>query len=447
MNPAMEPRIQYAKTSDGVNIAYWTLGEGEPFVLCYSPGASHIQMEWDIPDARWAYTEFARHRTLVRFDFRNNGLSTRGVHDVSVESYVRDLEAVLDRLKAPRLALLGGTLSSKLVIRYAAEHPEHVSHLVLHRPTIASGSQHFNWPALAMTRLIDEDWDLFCDLSAVAALGLDNPDFARRISRLMRDACTPEDFKLQVQALARADVTALLPNIRSPVLLLHRISREFDINIARAITAGLPNARMAVVEGSIVSPWEEPSVRAIEEFLSEGEPRQPGLPSGTVVILFADIADSTALTERLGDAVFRAKARELGGSLRALIRECGGTPVEGPTLGDGVLAVFTSAREAIEAAVRCRDEGSHAGLPLHVGLHAGDVMREKDPDGRANVYGGAVNIAARIAGASAAGEILVSDIVRGLARTSSGVTFEERGEHELKGVGEPVRVFAVSAPP
>jgi len=82
-------------------------------------------------------------------------------------------------------------------------------------------------------------------------------------------------------------------------------------------------------------------------------------------------------------------------------------------------------------------------LPLHLGLHAGDVTREKDPDGRDNVYGGAVNIAARIAGASAAGEILVSDIVRGLARTSAGVAFDDRGEHVLKGIADPQRVFAV----
>jgi class 3 adenylate cyclase len=160
-------------------------------------------------------------------------------------------------------------------------------------------------------------------------------------------------------------------------------------------------------------------------------------------ILFADIVDSTALTERLGDAAFREKARELGGALRALVRECGGTPVEGPTLGDGVLAVFTSAREAIRAALACGEAGTGAGLPLHLGLHAGDVSREKDPDGRDNVYGGAVNIAARISGLSAPGEVLVSDVVRTLARTSAGVSFEDRGEQALKGVGEKVRVWAV----
>lgn len=83
------------------------------------------------------------------------------------------------------------------------------------------------------------------------------------------------------------------------------------------------------------------------------------------------------------------------------------------------------------------------GLALHLGLHAGDVIRESDPDGRSNVFGGAVNIAARISGLSAPGEVLVSDTVRSLARTSAGVTFEGRGEQSLKGVGEPMRVFAV----
>jgi class 3 adenylate cyclase len=139
------------------------------------------------------------------------------------------------------------------------------------------------------------------------------------------------------------------------------------------------------------------------------------LPSGTAIILFADIADSTALTERLGDTAFRAKARDLDTALRAVIREQAGTPVEGKLLGDGVLAVFTSARQAIEAALACGRSGDDAGLPLHLGLHAGDVIREEN-----NVYGGAVNIASRIAGLSALGQVLVSETVRSLARTSVG---------------------------
>ncbi len=199
----------------------------------------------------------------------------------------------------------------------------------------------------------------------------------------------------------------------------------------------------------------EAAVAAIEDFL-DGDyqsSRRPSVhpsakagpgfeaPSGMAVILFADIADSTGLTERMGDRAFREKGRDLDGALRAIIRENGGTPVEGKLLGDGVLAVFTSARQAIEAALACGRAGDEAELPLHLGIHAGDVIREEG-----NVYGGAVNIAARIASAAAAGEVLVSDTVRGLARTSAGVRFEDRGEQSLKGVSEPVRVWAVEAP-
>src|SRR5207249_11097898 len=168
------------------------------------------------------------------------------------------------------------------------------------------------------------------------------------------------------------------------------------------------------------------------------KPRDSTLPTGTAIILFADIVDSTALTERLGDAAFRAKARELDGALRGVIREHAGTAIVGKLLGDGVLAVFTSARHAIEAALACGRAGEGAGMSLHLGLHAGDVIREDN-----NVYGGAVNIASRISGLAAPGEVLVSETVRSLARTSAGVRFEDRGEQAVKGVGEPVRVWAV----
>jgi class 3 adenylate cyclase len=157
------------------------------------------------------------------------------------------------------------------------------------------------------------------------------------------------------------------------------------------------------------------------------------------VILFADIAESTALTERLGDTAFRAKARELDDALRSVIRECAGTPIDGKLLGDGVLATFAGAAQAIDAALRCAAAGDAQGLPLHVGLHAGDVIREAD-----NVFGGAVNIASRISALAAPGEVLVSDVIRTLARTSASATFEDRGEHALKGIDDPVRVFAVS---
>ena len=158
----------------------------------------------------------------------------------------------------------------------------------------------------------------------------------------------------------------------------------------------------------------------------------------TAIILFADIAGSTALTERIGDDAYRDKEREVDSALRAAISETGGQAIAGKVLGDGVMATFVSAKEAIACARAIHAAGSHAGLPLHVGIHAGDVIREGN-----NVYGGAVQVAARLADAAAPGEVLVSQTVRDLARTSAGVTFEDRGERELKGDGEPVRLYEV----
>ena len=111
-------------------------------------------------------------------------------------------------------------------------------------------------------------------------------------------------------------------------------------------------------------------------------------------------------------------------------------------LGDGVLATFSAASQAIDAALRCASVGDDQALPLHLGLHAGDVIREAD-----NVFGGAVNIAARVSALSAPGEVLVSRTVADLARTSAGVMFEDRGEHTLKGVGDALRVYAVHRNP
>ncbi len=127
------------------------------------------------------------------------------------------------------------------------------------------------------------------------------------------------------------------------------------------------------------------------------------LPTGTAVILFLDIAGSTELTSQLGDSAYRERERDLDASLRAAITEAGGTPVEGKVLGDGIMSVFTSAREAIEAAQRCRDLGDDADLPLCLGIHAGDVVREGN-----NVHGGAVQVASRVVDAAEAGEIMVS---------------------------------------
>jgi class 3 adenylate cyclase len=438
----MEPRIQYAKTKDGVSIAYYTLGEGMPVVWMPDYPFNHIQSEWEWPEYRGWYERLAQKRMVVCYDGRGSGLSDRDVTDFSLDGLVLDLEAVIDCLALQRFVALGSMDSGPAAIAYAARHPERVSHLILWC-TYARASDQLEAPEVpGHFALIDKDWELFTHTLAHSAVGWSGGEVASRLAELLREATTPEVVRAAWRATREFDVTALLPQVQSPTLVLYRRDvRVLTVDIARGLASRIPDARLALLEGASLLPQQgdmEAVATAIDEFLGEGEEAAPELPEGMAALLFADIAESTALTERLGDAAFREKARELDASLRAVITECAGTPVEGKVLGDGVLAVFTSARQAIECALRCNAASEPVGLQLHLGIHAGDVIREGN-----NVYGGAVNIAARIAGASAPGEVLVSDTVRGLARTSAGVSFDDRGEHELKGVGEPQRLFAV----
>lgn len=184
--------------------------------------------------------------------------------------------------------------------------------------------------------------------------------------------------------------------------------------------------------------FEQQAADLLARRSGQGPSRTPVVGTETAVILFTDIADSTALTERLGDAAYVAKAREFEWTIRQAVRECSGEDIEGVTLGDGVLAVFSSGTKAIECAIRAHECARDAGFRLHVGIHAGDVLRTESA-----VHGGAVNIAARVCDAAPPGETLVSNTVRSLARTSASVQFVDRGLHQFKGVSDPHQVFAV----
>jgi len=440
----MEPRIQYAQTKDGVSIAFATMGTDVPFVYMVLGQWGHTRLEWEHPEYRRWFEHLAEKRMVVRYDGRGSGLSDRDVTDYSLEAHLLDLEAVVDRLGLERFALfaLGGI--GPVGIAYAAAHPERVSHLILFA-TWARASDYLSLaPLQGMLDLMDKDWKMFTETAAHSLVGWPEGRQARWFAALLRETTTPEAMRAARQAAQRFDVTDLLPQIQMPTLVLHRRQVvALDMAVAKGIASRIPDARLVVVEGESMWPVvgnTEAVLNAIDEFLGEaGETESKAeLPEGMAVILFADIVESTALTERLGDAAFRAKARDLDSALRAVIRQNAGIPIEGKLLGDGVLAVFTSARQAIEAALACGRAGDDAGLSLHLGLHAGDVIREEN-----NIYGGAVNIAARISGLSAPGEVLVSETVRSLARTSAGVRFEDRGEQALKGVGEAVRVWAV----
>lgn len=168
--------------------------------------------------------------------------------------------------------------------------------------------------------------------------------------------------------------------------------------------------------------------------------RDDDLPEGLVVVLMTDIVNSTELTDELGDVAFRARADKLHDRLVENIRFYKGKPAEGNVLGDGVLAVFTSAASALACAVECVEIARQCKLQLHVGAHAGDVLKRGQ-----TVYGGTVNITARVTTKSHPDEVLVTDTIRALARTSTAsLQFEPRGTETLKGIREPLELYAVT---
>jgi class 3 adenylate cyclase len=435
----VEPQIQYATTKDGVSIAYYAIGQG-PALLYLPLPLSNVDAEWKVPPLRVAYSMAAQRSTFIRMDPRGFGLSDRNVDDYSLDAMVSDIEAVVDRIGLATLAIFAfGGFSSAMAISYAARHPDMVTHLILNSPG-ASGKDLGSKRLMALRTLATIDWELASE-TAMRALTQDPDAMIKMMAELQRASVEPEAFFVFWDQALQWDADDAARSLRVPTLILHsRSNPDPEMAVATRRIAGLiPNARLLYVENPFAA------TQAVTTFLGgesidQPERDQPALveEASTAVILFADIVDSTRLTEELGDEAFRSKARQLDGALRAVIQQSGGTAIDGKLLGDGVLSVFNSARQALSAATSCGQAGDVVGLGLHLGLHAGDVIRE---DG--NVFGGAVNIAARIAAESVAGEVLVSQTVRDLARTSANVSFEERGERELKGVGEPVRVWAV----
>ncbi len=451
----MNPQIRYCTTTDGVRIAYWAMGSGPP--LLHSPPMpfSDIAAEMDLDDARSWYERMAQTHTLIRYDPRASGSSERDVQDVSIEGFVLDIAAVATALPFESYALVASGMWVVPAITFAARFPTRVSHLILWNGRARPSDVQPSGRIVATRSLIEKDWAGYTDAWAQSTFGWSKATQARAWSRVYRESTNAEGTLRRMAALHNGDASELLPDIDAPVLVVdHRKRLNVPQNAAQYLAANLRNARLVVLDGvqSVPAVQTERVVenaRLIDEFTGVTLPDQralgaesssatPRAPAGSAIVLFTDIAESTALTERMGDAAFRDASRLLDHELRAAMRDNGGTPVDGKLLGDGVMGTFASAREAIAAAVRCSQVSAASELGLHIGLHAGDVIREDN-----NVYGGAVNIAARICALSAPGEILVSDVVRGMARTSAGVEFEDRGEQEMKGVGDSVRVYEV----
>ncbi len=440
-----EPRIQYAKTSDGVSIAYWTLGEGPPLIFILPTPFSHIQREWEWPLLRRGYETLALKRRLVRYDGRGSGLSSRYVTDFSQDSLLLDLEAVIDELGAERVSLLAATDGGPIAISYAAQHPEKVTHLILYA-AYARGGFADETEIEALTAMMDKDWRLFTETMARTIFSWSSNEVAGEWAQFYARCTTPELAKAAWTATFDFDVTELLPRVTARTLVLHPSQvRWVSMDQSTLLASQIPNARLAVLEGISGVMWfVEPGfvMASIDEFLGEGEEGVSSFPQPAAgafrTILFTDIEGSTALTERLGDARAQELRRAHDTIVREALKGCGGS--ETKHTGDGIMASFPSASRAIECAVavqRAIAERGDATLRVRIGLNAGEPVAEE-----ADLFGTAVNLARRICDRAEPGQILVSDVVHQLA-AGKGFTFADNGEAALKGFEKPVRLHEV----
>jgi class 3 adenylate cyclase len=442
----MEPRIQYAQTSDGVSIAFWTLGEGPPLVYMPTIPVSHLELEWQNPEFRGWYERLATTRQLVRYDGRGTGLSDRDVSGYSIDAHILDLEAVVDRLALERFALFAVLHTGPVAVDYAARHSDRLSHLLLWC-AYARGADYSGLPEVQILRqFIGVNWETYTEAMADVVLGRPRGDEGRWFAAYVRESVGPEAARAALAATNEVDVAALLPEVKPATLVLHR--RQFrmaDIGLARELASKIPDARLAVLEGTSVAPYMDDTERAaktIDEFLGEGEEAAEVPEAGAFrTVLFTDVEGSTALTQRLGDARARELLRQHERIVREALKAHGGSEVK--TLGDGFMTSFSSATRALECAIAMQrafaehNQSAPEPIRVRVGLNAGEPIAEED-----DLYGTAVNLAARIAAKAKGGEILASDVVRGLV-AGKDFPFADRGRRKLRGFEEPVRLFEV----
>jgi class 3 adenylate cyclase len=453
----MEQHIRFCTTSDGVRIAYATVGQGQPLVRVLG-WFTHLEFDWQMLGPELEAS--AWKGLFVRYDGRGMGLSDRDVQDFSLDAQVRDLEAVIDALKLRRCALEAFSEGGPTAIAYAVRHPERVSRLILYgsyaRVPLAETEEGREQIAL-LGKLISGGWgnDVPASRQFFTALFMPDADgdSIRYFNELQRVSTSARNAAAFWAEIARLDVRDLLPRVKAPTLVIHRRGDAIvSFEQGRELAALIPGARFLPLEGRNHSmlPYEPEytqSDRAMAEFLAEDR-RPAGRrsskaigPSGPVTVLFTDVEGSTSLTHRLGDARAREALRTHEHIVRDALRSCGGSEIK--TMGDGFMASFSSATRALECAIavqRAMAEHNETALEpilVRIGLNAGEpIAEEKD------LFGTAVNLAARVAAKAAGGEILVSDVVRQLV-AGKGFLFSDRGDVALRGFEDPVRLYEV----
>lgn len=449
----MHPPTRYVNTSDDVRVAYAVHGDG-PTLVFVRGWISHLDAMWDDPEFRPFMEAIGTRYRVVRYDVRGCGLSDRSPATIDLDHLVLDLEAVVDRVAEPAepIVLYATCYGGPVAARYAARHPERVDRLILDG-TYARGADvatpELQESILGMIRMLETQ-----PKAAHAMLDFfTNPDGndlrEMRLERTRRAIDADAARRLYELAFA-VDSTDDLRSLGMPALVLHRKrTQAVPFVHGQHVAALLHDAAFVGVDGAAHNPWEGDATQplsAMARFL--GEPFDAGYrlrtAARTTVILFTDMEGSTATTARMGDDLAQDLVRTHNAIVRAGLEARGGRVVK--STGDGVMAEFASVSSAVNCAIEIQrrlDEynaGAEGPPPIRVrmGINAGEPVSEDD-----DLHGLVVSTASRICDQAAAGEILVSNVVRELA-TGKGLRFEDAGTFQLKGLEEPSRLYRVT---
>ncbi|HSS70919.1 MAG TPA: adenylate/guanylate cyclase domain-containing protein [Casimicrobiaceae bacterium] len=443
----MPPQTRFTR-SGNVHIAYQVVGEG-PLDLVYVPGwVSHVELAWEEPALASFLGRLASFSRLILFDKRGTGLSDR-VPDAQLpthEERMDDLRAVMDAAGSERAAIFGFSEGGNLATLFAATYPQRTTALV----TFGCFAKRiwapdYPWAPTPERRERDYDvvarnWGGSMDLSTLIPSKIGDEAFTRKLATYLRRAASPGAAVALLRMNTQMDIRAVLPAIRVPTLVLHRVG-DLDSNIeeGRFIARSIPGARLVELPGSDHLPWvgdQDSILDEVQEFLTGVRP-VADIDRVLATVLFTDVVGSTETAARLGDRAWRALLDSHHAMVRKELARFRGCEVN--TAGDGFLATFDGPARAIRCAFAIRDGARDLGLRTRTGLHTGEIELSAD-----DACGIAVHIGARVAATAEPDETLVSSTVKDIV-AGSGIVFADRGAHSLKGVPGKWRLYAASA--
>ncbi len=435
----MPGTISYARSGD-VNIAYEITGGG-PFDLVLVTGFfSHLEIGWEHPGNAALLERLGSFARLIRFDKRGTGLSDRSVGQPDLEARMDDVRAVMDAAGSERAALFGYSEGGPMSALFAATYPHRTRALVLYGSYAKRiRTDDYPWAPTweerqATAAHLEEGWGVDVDISRMAPHA--DAGTTAWFHRMARASLSPAAARDLILMNSQVDVRDILPAIRCPTLVLHRTG-DLDSRVAEGkyIAEHIPGAQFIELPGDVHVPFVDADqiVDPIEEFLTGVRPA-PYADRVLATILFTDIVGSTDRAREIGDAAWSRLLQSHHDAVRQQLDRYGGIEVD--TAGDGFLARFDGPARAIRCGMAIREAERDLGLEIRAGVHTGEV--ELGADGPRGI---AIHLAARILALAQAGEVIVSQTTRDLVE-GSGIGLTDRGEHVLKGIEGPRRVYA-----